>query len=70
MNVAPDEVQKRMHDFDDKTKAVFEAQNVVMTNELHDIPSRKIINHEDEDQEFVDEFTRTIDDATLAHADA
>jgi hypothetical protein len=57
MNVASDEVKKRMHDFDDKAKAVFEAQNVVMTNELHDIPSRKIINHEDEDQEFFDEFT-------------
>ena len=64
-----DEVQKRMNDFDNKTKVVFEAQNVDITNELHDISSSKIIDHEDEDQEFFDEFTRTIDDATLAHAD-
>ena len=56
------EVQKRMNDFDDKRKAVFEAQNVDITNELHDISSSKIIDHEDEDQEFFNEFTRTIDD--------
>jgi hypothetical protein len=58
-----------MSDFDDQTKAVFEPQNVDITNELHDISSRKIFDHEDEDQEFFDEFTRSIDNATLAHAD-
>ncbi len=64
-----DEVQKRMSNFEDKTKVVFEAQAADITNSLHDIPSSKIIDHENEDQEFFDEFTRMIDDATLAHAD-
>ena len=64
-----DEVQKRMSHFEDKTKVVFEAQAADITNSLHDIPSSKVIDHENEDQEFFDEFTRTIDDVTLAHAE-
>jgi hypothetical protein len=65
-----DEVQERMSVFEDKVKAVFETQAADLTNSLHDVAGNKIIDHEDEDPDFFDEFTRTIDEAALAHADA
>ena len=37
---------------------------------LRNVESSKIIDPDNEDPEFFDEFSRVIDDATLRHADA
>ena len=64
-----DEVQRRMDEYEVSLKRVFETQSADITSQLRDVETNKIIDHEDEDPEFYREFTRVIDDATLAHAD-
>jgi hypothetical protein len=55
-----DETKKRMDECDDKVKVIFEAQTADMTNRLHDIETSKVIDHECEDPDFFDAFTRVI----------
>ena len=63
-----DEMKSRMEHYDDKLKIVFDAEADI-TQGLRDVESYKIIDPDNEDPEFFDEFTRVIDDATLRHAD-
>lgn len=64
-----DEMQSRMKRYEDKLRVIFELPSVTITNGLHDVDQSKIIDPENEDPEFFEEFTRTIDDASLPHAD-
>jgi hypothetical protein len=63
-----DEMQARMREYDDKLQVYFDAQSADVSRHLRDIDSHKIIDHENEDPAFFDEFTRVIDDAGLPHA--
>ena len=62
-------VKQRMREYDEKVKSVLEAESADLSQRLQDVETSKLIDHENEDPEFFEEFTRVIDDATLAHAD-
>ena len=64
-----DEMQSRMKRYEDKLKVMFELPAATITNGLHDVERSKVIDPEDEDPEFFEEFMRTIDDTLLPHAD-
>ena len=64
-----DEMKRRMNEYEDKVKSTFETQSADVTNTLRNVESGRIIDHENEDEEFFAEFARVIDDATLPHAD-
>ena len=66
---ATNEMQKRMDEYDAKLKVLFEAQSADVTHSLRDVPSDKIVDPQDEDPTFYDDFARVIDDAQLAHSD-
>ena len=63
-----EETKKRMNEYDERLKRVFDAQSAPIIG-LHDIPTSKVIDPYNEDPAFFEEFTRVIDDATLKHAD-
>jgi hypothetical protein len=63
-----DEVRAQMHDYESKVKLTLDAQSADVTQTLRDVASWRIIDPENEDPEFFNEFARVIDDATLAHA--
>jgi hypothetical protein len=66
---ATDEMRSRMQHYDDKLKSLFDAQSADVSHALRNVESDKIIDPEDEDPGFYDEFMRVIDDARLPHAD-
>lgn len=53
-----DETKRRMDEFEDKVKTVFDVQAAEITNRLHDVETSKVIDHEDEDPDFFDALTR------------
>jgi hypothetical protein len=55
-----------MNEYEGSLKRVFEAESADIAFRLQDVDTSKVINHEDEDPEFYCEFTRVIDDVTLA----
>ena len=67
--LSTDEMKSRMREYDDKLRVYFEAQSADVSRHLRDVDSCKIIDHENEDPAFYDEFTRVIDDAVLLHSD-
>ncbi|KAI2502896.1 Reverse transcriptase (RNA-dependent DNA polymerase) [Fragilaria crotonensis] len=64
-----DEMKKRMIQYDERLQRIFETQSADLTRTLRDIHPSYVIDPEDEDAAFFDEFTRVIDDARLKHAD-
>jgi hypothetical protein len=64
-----DEWKKRMQEFDDKLESRFNAASSDISNSVRDVNPSHVIDLENEDQEFLDEFNRVIDDETLKHAD-
>ena len=50
-------------------RVYFDAQSTDVSRHLQDIDTHKVIDHENEDPAFFDEFTRVIDDAGLPHDD-
>ena len=65
-----DEVRTRMCNYESKVKITLDAQSANITQTLRDVASWRVINPEDEDPEFFNEFTRVITDVALAHADS
>jgi hypothetical protein len=63
------EMQQRMNQYDEKLKRVYEAQSADISNRLRNVDSSKIIDPENEDPDFFEDFMRVIDNATLTHAD-
>jgi hypothetical protein len=63
------EMQKRMEQYDARLKRTFDVQSADLTSTLRDIHSSYVIDTDDEDPAFFDEFTRVIDDARVKHAD-
>ena len=63
------EMQQRMNQYDEKLKRVYEAQSADISNGLRNVDSSKIIDPENEDPDFFEDFMRVIDNATLKHAD-
>ncbi|KAI2500086.1 Reverse transcriptase (RNA-dependent DNA polymerase) [Fragilaria crotonensis] len=66
---ATDETRSRMREYEEKLKTVFEAQSADITQTLRDIDVSKVIDPDNEDPEFFEEFARVIDNASLHHAD-
>jgi hypothetical protein len=64
-----EEMQKRMKHYEDQLQTVFEAKSADLTAALRNVDSRHIIDPENEDPDFYDDFIRVIDDAQLKHAD-
>ena len=64
-----DELKARMTAYDSKLQVIFDSQSADISNSLSGIEAFRIIDAENEDNEFYEEFTRIIDDATLPHAD-
>ena len=58
-----------VHQYEEKLATVFEVQSADLTRGLRHIDPSKIIDPDNEDPEFFQEFTRVIDDVTLPHAD-
>jgi hypothetical protein len=48
---------------------IFELPTATITSGLHDVDRNKVIDPENEDPEFFEEFMQTIDNALLPHAD-
>ena len=64
-----EEMQKRMERYKESLRSTFDTKSVNLTKSLHDVHPSLIIDPEDEDQSFYDDFTRVIDDSRLKHAD-
>ena len=64
-----EEMQKRMEQYDARLKRTFDTQSADLTRTLRDIHPSYVVDPEDEDPGFFDEFTRVIDNAQLKHAD-
>jgi hypothetical protein len=58
-----------MNQYDNKLRSLFDSPAATVSQGLGDVDSSKIIDPDDEDPGFFDEFSRTIDDARLQHAD-
>jgi hypothetical protein len=63
------EMKTRMDQFDAELEVLFDVHMADITGKLRDIDPSKVIDPEDEDPGFFQEFTRVIDDATLKHVD-
>jgi hypothetical protein len=66
---ATDETRSRMLEYEEKLKTVFEAQSADITQTLRDIDVSKVIDPDNEDPGFFEEFAKVIDNASLHHAD-
>jgi hypothetical protein len=66
---ASDEMKRRIEQYDERLKDVFETQSAEITRGLEDILSSHTIDPYNEDDEFFNDFSRVIDDAQLKHAD-
>ncbi|KAI2507356.1 Reverse transcriptase (RNA-dependent DNA polymerase) [Fragilaria crotonensis] len=64
-----DEMQKRMAHYEERLQSVFETPSADLTRTLRDVHPSHVIDPENEDSSFYDDFTRVIDDAQLKHAD-
>jgi len=64
-----DEMRRRMTQYEDKLKVLFDAPSATISSGLQNVDSSRIIDPDNEDPEFFEEFMRTIDDTTLRHAD-
>jgi hypothetical protein len=64
-----DEMKSRMQRYEVKLTTVFEAPSADITRGLGNVALNKIIDPENEDPEFYQEFTRVIDDNALRHTD-
>ena len=62
-----EEMKARMKQYDEKLKVIFESQSAEITRGLCDVDSSKVIDPDDEDPSFFQEFTRVIDDASLKY---
>jgi hypothetical protein len=58
-----------MREYEEKRKTVLKAQSADITQTLRDVEISKIIDPENEDPEFFEEFARVIDNVLLPHAD-
>ena len=63
------EWQSRMKAFEDKLSQRFDAASSDITANVQDINPTNILDLEGEDQDFIDEYSRVIDDAAIKHAD-
>jgi hypothetical protein len=59
----------QMTQYNDKLSVLFDAQSAEINVGLQAVDGSKMIDPDNEDLEFFNEFTRVIDDATLPHAD-
>ena len=64
-----DEMKLRMEQYEQKLKATFDARSADLTTTLRHVDSRLIVDPENEDPEFYEDFTRVIDNAQIRHAD-
>jgi hypothetical protein len=64
-----DDMNKRMVQYDERLKRVFDAQSDDLSRSLIEVHPSRVIDPEDESSEFFDEFTRVIDDSRLKHVD-
>ena len=64
-----EEMKTRVNEYEERLRAVFEAQSATIAQGLRNVETSKIIDPEEEDPGFFDEFSRVIDDVTLRHAD-
>lgn len=64
-----EETRKRTEQYEESLHSTFDAKSGDLTKSLRDVLlTSLIIDPEDEDQSFCDNFTRVIDDTTLKHA--
>jgi hypothetical protein len=61
--LSTDEMKACMREYDNKLQVYFDAQSVDVSRHLRDVDFHQIIDHENEDPAFFDEFTRVINDA-------
>ncbi|KAI2511683.1 Reverse transcriptase (RNA-dependent DNA polymerase) [Fragilaria crotonensis] len=66
---ATDETRSRMLEYEEKLKTVLDAQSADITRTLRDIDISKVVDPDNEDPEFFEEFARVIDNASLHPAD-
>jgi hypothetical protein len=64
-----EEMQKRMEQYEESLRSIFEAKSADLTTTLRDVDLQSIIDPENEDPEFYDDFTRVIDDARVKHVE-
>jgi hypothetical protein len=63
-----EETRKRTEQYEESLHSTFDAKSGDLTKSLRDVLLSLIIDPEDEDQSFCDNFTRVIEDTTLKHA--
>jgi hypothetical protein len=64
-----DEMRSRITQNEDKLKVLFDMPSAIISNGLQNVDPSKIIDLDNKDPEFFEEFMRTIDDSRLRHAD-
>ena len=63
------EMKTQIRHYDDKLHATFDAQSADMSHTLSRVDPYRIIDADNENEEFYEEITRIIDDATLPHGE-
>ena len=66
---ATDEMKQRMYEYEQRLRVLFEAKTADLTLTLRNMDSRYIIDPEDEDPLFYEDFMRVIDSNDVKHAD-
>eukprot|EP00978_Attheya_sp_CCMP212_P008877 scaffold20848_cov68-Attheya_sp.AAC.1 len=64
-----DEWKKRMQVFDDNLEAKWNAFSADISNSLNSVHPSKVVEIEDEDKDFIEEYKRVINDTTLPEVD-
>jgi hypothetical protein len=60
-----EETKRRMDQYEEKLKRVVGAQSADLTNELQSVNLHQVIDPENEDPSFFEDFMRAIDDTAL-----
>eukprot|EP00978_Attheya_sp_CCMP212_P042528 scaffold260524_cov34-Attheya_sp.AAC.1 len=64
-----DEWKKRMQLFDDNLDSKWTAVSADISNSLNNVHPSKVVGMEDKDEDFIEEYNRVINDATLPEVD-
>jgi hypothetical protein len=66
---ATDKMKQRMQRYEQRLQPLFEASTAGLTTTLRDVDSQYIIDPDNEDPAFYEDFTRVIEDAQVRHVD-
>ena len=64
-----DEMKQRMHQYEQRLRILFETKTADLTSTLRDVDTRYVVDPENEDPSFYEDFARVINSNEVKHAD-